>query len=246
LLGNLTQLRIISLGQNVKTGKLIIVVQSLLEVVMRKYFRPLALLTLFAAVWFGGCKTENIEGTNSSQPALGEKPPQQPAPLPPVTADTASETQQLEIPAPASKEALTTKVTPATPEAPAPKTTPAPEEAKAITWRTNLEAAKREGEEKGKNLLLFFHTDWCGYCKLMLEDTFPRPEVISFVTRNLIPVKIDGDRESSLVARYGISGYPTSIVLTPQEQEKGRIPGYLPPSGYLTMLADFNRRRQER
>ena len=62
----------------------------------------------------------------------------------------------------------------------------------------------------------------------------------------MIPVKIDWDKESSLLSRYGISGYPTSIVITPQEQEKGRIPGYLPPSGYLTMLADFNRRRQER
>ena len=100
---------------------------------MRKYFRPLAVLTLFAAVWFGGCKTENVEDINSSQPALGEKPPHQPAPPPPVTANTASETQPLETPAPASRETLTPKVTPANHEATDPKHTQAPNETKSIT-----------------------------------------------------------------------------------------------------------------
>jgi uncharacterized protein YyaL (SSP411 family) len=115
----------------------------------------------------------------------------------------------------------------------------APVQAKTINWRTDFDAARREAEQARKYRLLFFHTEWCGYCRLMLERTFTDAGVIALVTEKFIPVKLDAEKEEELSRRYNITGYPTTVIIDPRDREVGRVAGYLPPKECQKMLQDL-------
>ncbi|MDM1047443.1 thioredoxin family protein [Sphingobacterium hotanense] len=44
-----------------------------------------------------------------------------------------------------------------------------------------------------KPVLLFFHTDWCSYCKKMLDETFQNPQVIQKLNKEYYCVQFDAE-----------------------------------------------------
>jgi thiol-disulfide isomerase/thioredoxin len=190
---------------------------------MKYYGLIWLILALSAMLWVAGCKPDPAQSPQTVPPPVGPAGiPQEkvvtPRPLPPA--------QQAANPAPRAK------------PSPAPsETVKAPVEAKAINWLTDFEAAKQEGGKTGKYLLLFFHTEWCGYCRLMEEQTFPDARVMALITKKFIPVKLDAEKEIELSRGYNVTGYPTTVIVDPQEREVGRVAGYLPPENYLRFLS---------
>ena len=93
-------------------------------------------------------------------------------------------------------------------------------------WTMDLEAARQLAAEKQLPMLLDFSgSDWCGWCKVMEENVFTKPEWQSYAAENLVMVFIDFPKDKSLVpekyierndtlkSEYGIRGYPTFVVL---------------------------------
>jgi thiol:disulfide interchange protein len=73
-----------------------------------------------------------------------------------------------------------------------------------------------------------FYADWCVWCKRMESTTFTHPDVVSLLSSRAVPLRVDGEREGRvLAAKYGVQGYPTTVFLTSDERELGRVPGYL-------------------
>jgi len=90
----------------------------------------------------------------------------------------------------------------------------------------DLSAAKEYAAEKNLPILLDFSgSDWCGWCKLMDEQVFAKPEWKSYASNNVVMVLLDfpqdkslvpekyAERNAALAAEYGVQGYPTFIVL---------------------------------
>lgn len=86
-------------------------------------------------------------------------------------------------------------------------------------------AAKLAGEKDLPMLLNFTGSDWCGWCKLMDKNVFAKEIFQSFARQEMVLVTLDFPRNSSIVpakyvnrnyqlqSQFGVSGYPTYIIL---------------------------------
>lgn len=104
---------------------------------------------------------------------------------------------------------------------------PASPAAGQIAWREgDVDDAFAEAREAHKSVLLYWGAKWCPPCNLMKQTLFKDPNFIA-QTRNFIPVHLDGDDKDAQTwgKRFGVQGYPTVIILTPDRTEVTRLDG---------------------
>ncbi len=90
----------------------------------------------------------------------------------------------------------------------------------------DLDAAKALAAEKKLPILLNFSgSDWCGWCKLMEKNVFSQEAWQTFAAANVVTVLLDYPNDKSLVPekyverneklkeQFGVSGFPTFILL---------------------------------
>ncbi len=75
------------------------------------------------------------------------------------------------------------------------------------SWAEALEEARRQE----KMLFVDAYAQWCGPCKRMARDVFPREEVGAFFNKHFINVKMDMEHGEgpSFGQKYPVSAYPT-------------------------------------
>ncbi|PIE63619.1 MAG: hypothetical protein CSA26_12085, partial [Desulfobacterales bacterium] len=62
-------------------------------------------------------------------------------------------------------------------------------------------AAARE-----KPVFLYFHADWCSYCKKLKQTTFADAGVIQALNENFVSVSVDVDKERNLARDWNVRG----------------------------------------
>lgn len=117
-----------------------------------------------------------------------------------------------------------------------------------INWKP-LSEAQELAKENSKKVMLFAEAEWCGYCKKMYDEVFPKQTVQDSLNKYFYPVKIDieSDREivfngSSLTERqlarkFRVSSTPTFIFLDQDGNTIGRQPGFLPTDIFDKLVA---------
>lgn len=96
----------------------------------------------------------------------------------------------------------------------------APVSAADSVWRVDFDAAHREAIQTRRPLLIHFYGQTCPPCRLMERDVLYQPDVVQFLSAQLVAVKIDGSnpanlRGSQLGQRFGVQAWPTDIILDP-------------------------------
>ena len=111
-----------------------------------------------------------------------------------------------------------------------------------VTWEHSLAAAQKRARQEHKLIFLDIWTDWCGWCKRLQKDSFPKPEAQRALAK-VVPLSImtqDGKfqptENSSFETKYGISGYPTLLILDEEGREVARQPGYLDAKALATWI----------
>ncbi|MEI7595114.1 MAG: ankyrin repeat domain-containing protein [Bacteroidota bacterium] len=132
---------------------------------------------------------------------------------------------------------------------------------KPLKWYT-FEEAIELSKKNPKKIFIDVYTEWCGWCKVMDNNTFSHPYIAKILMDNYYPVKFDAEQKAELkfnnkvyinptpevkrstheFAVYllnGKLGYPTVVVL----DEKGSIlqaaPGYKKPNEMELLLMYF-------
>ena len=93
-------------------------------------------------------------------------------------------------------------------------------------WLTDLEAAKAKAKKEGKAILVdFTGSDWCGWCVRLRSTILDTPAFQEYAKDKFVLLEVDipknvnkigaalHTRNRELAARYGISSYPTILVL---------------------------------
>jgi protein disulfide-isomerase len=100
-----------------------------------------------------------------------------------------------------------------------------------IAWRDgDVAEAFAEASEAGRPVLLYWGAVWCPPCNELKAGLFHDASFVAR-TRDFVPVYLDGDSKGA--QRWGehfaIQGYPTMIVLRPDQTEITRLSGSIDP-----------------
>ena len=109
-----------------------------------------------------------------------------------------------------------------------------------IQWAKTWDAALFRARSEEKVVLVTFYADWCIWCKKLEDTTLADSSVASFLAEKTVPIRLDVDGAGrELSDQYRVDGLPTVLVLKNDGTELGRIPGYLPPEGFLERIRSF-------
>lgn len=96
-----------------------------------------------------------------------------------------------------------------------------------IKWQTNLKQAAQQARTQEKAMLIQIGASWCGFCHKMEKETYRNQGVVKHVNSCFIPVSVDADKNEELVEAIGVSGLPTTVIITPQLKIVKKISGYV-------------------
>jgi len=109
-----------------------------------------------------------------------------------------------------------------------------------VEWEKDLPAAIERAQSEGKPVLVNFYADWCVWCKRLESTTLRDAKVAALLSDRVVPVNLDVDGDGrELSNQYRVDGLPTVLVLDTSGREIGRIPGYMPPTGFLEKVEEF-------
>ncbi len=122
--------------------------------------------------------------------------------------------------------------------APAPPSDNASSAPQGIGWfKGSVPEAFAAAKRTGRPVLLFWGAVWCPFCHTLKATVFVRPDFIS-KTRLFVPVYLDGDDAGAQAwgERFGVLGYPTLVVLDPDQHEILRLGAGHDVSEYASVL----------
>ena len=127
--------------------------------------------------------------------------------------------------------------------------------ARAADWTEDYPAALARAKQEHKLLLLdFTGSDWCIWCKRLGAEILDTPKFKDFADQKLVLVTVDfpNAKEQSdalkaqnkgLSGKYAVEGYPTLVVLDPDEKVVFKQEGYL-EGGPDALIALFPKDRK--
>jgi thioredoxin-related protein len=107
-----------------------------------------------------------------------------------------------------------------------------------IAWFPGtVDEAFAAAKEQGKPIFLYWGAAWCPPCNEIKATVFRSREFIDR-SKLFVPVYLDGDSENAqaLGEKFGVVGYPTMIVFSPEGEEITRIPGGIDIQAYANVL----------
>ena len=118
-------------------------------------------------------------------------------------------------------------------------------------WSNDYPAAIDAAAKTGRPVLLnFTGSDWCVWCHRLRDEVFHSPVFVEYAGAALLLVELDFPRKSklpeplekqnyALADKFGVSGYPTVILLSAEGEVLGRL-GYM-QGGPKTFVRELKR-----
>jgi len=119
---------------------------------------------------------------------------------------------------------------------------------KTPDW-TSLPDALQEAATSDDKIMVFIYTEWCGYCRRMIHNTFQDDDVLDYLEEKFQSVRVNAESteevsldgqvvtESQLAQALGAQGFPTVVFMEPTGKYITHLPGFLEPNDYLCVLS---------
>ncbi|UCD94824.1 MAG: tetratricopeptide repeat protein [Candidatus Zixiibacteriota bacterium] len=107
-----------------------------------------------------------------------------------------------------------------------------------IEFVTNYDSVLATAQQKGQKAVIDFYTEWCTWCKRLDTVTFVDSTVIE-LAGTMVFGKIDAEKDTVTAKKYGVSGYPTVLLINDDGSEIDRIAGYLPPDEFTETINNY-------
>ena len=104
-----------------------------------------------------------------------------------------------------------------------------------IDWQPYIQGLSNAKKEE-KPVFLYFHADWCKYCKKLKTTTFADKDVLNYLSNNFISITIDTEKEREIASEWGIKGLPNLWFLKADNSKISNIPGYIEAEQFLNVL----------
>ena len=129
-----------------------------------------------------------------------------------------------------------------------------------LSW-TSFEELSELQRKEARPLLVFIHADWCKFCLMQENNTFSDQEIAQYLNENYYVLKLNGEskeairflgREYTFTSSGSGTGqhqlaellgkvdgsltYPTTVILSPEFQLKGRENGFLNKDAFIGLL----------
>jgi len=107
-----------------------------------------------------------------------------------------------------------------------------------IEWREYGPGSFEEAKDHNKPIfLLLTAPSWCYWCQVYeSEDYLFHPDMVEYINQYTIPIYVDADQRYDLTRQYLEGGWPSTTILTPDNQ---RLHGYSGPRPVENMLANL-------
>lgn len=111
-----------------------------------------------------------------------------------------------------------------------------------VKWETDLKVALERAQKENKPVLVDAYTDWCKWCIVLKEKTFPAPEAVTALSA-VVPLSLrlqDNNFKSTdtygAMAKYRIDAFPTLLMLDAKGNLLARTEGYLEPKPFAAWV----------
>jgi len=118
-----------------------------------------------------------------------------------------------------------------------------------MTGASGYEDAERRRQTTAAPMVVYFFTDWCGYCKRIDRELFSSSDVDRYLSRAVFRVRVNPEENASnrsLADRFGVHSYPAFFVVPAGGGEPSRCSLYAKEDSDPISAGELERRIEER
>ncbi len=102
-----------------------------------------------------------------------------------------------------------------------------------------LDQAFEQSEQSGKPVLVVVTADWCPPCQALKRGALSNPEVIQWVTTNMIPVYLEDAVNPDQIRTLSVRSFPTTFIIK-DGQILSQFPGNTSATNFLKKIQPFS------
>ena len=110
-----------------------------------------------------------------------------------------------------------------------------------INWQRSPQSAIDAAQKSKKPILVYVATSWCHYCEKMKHETWSNHDVSQAVSSHYETLILDGDRNQQVVEQLRVTGFPATLLFTPEGQFIAKHDGYMSSSEAIQWLGAVRR-----